>query len=158
MSTKEPKDPDELRELAADVERFMRLVHVSTRPRAKAVDEAGVGPFGGAILMTVADFEPLPVTSLARRLGKDKAQMTRAVQMLEERGLIQRARSAEDGRVSLVSLTDVGRSHVDDFRGAVAGSLAALLSGLDEDEGERFARLFRKVVLAHCDGPFEPSP
>jgi DNA-binding MarR family transcriptional regulator len=51
---------------------------------------------------------PLPMRTLARKLGCDASNITGIVDRLEERGLLVRAVSAVDRRVKMLVLTDTG--------------------------------------------------
>lgn len=53
---------------------------------------------------------PLPVGDLARATGLSAASMTRLIERLEDRGLVERAPDPQDRRRVVVSLTDRGRS------------------------------------------------
>jgi DNA-binding MarR family transcriptional regulator len=52
---------------------------------------------------------PLTAGDLARRLGLSAASMTRLLERLESRGLVQRTMDIEDRRRVLVELTEAGR-------------------------------------------------
>lgn len=132
--------------LASDLDRLTRLLHVSTRPGAKEVDIAGIGPFGAMILLTISDHEPLPIMDLAKLLARDKAQMTRAVQLLERNALVERKGSEADGRVSLVSLTNAGRDLAENFRDLLADVVAAEFAEIDADDVRRFAATLNAVL------------
>lgn len=137
---------DDLLPFAIDVDRFTRLLHISTRPKAQVIDTARIGPYGAMVLMTIADNEPLPVLELAKHLERDKAQMTRSVQLLERNGLAKRTPSTEDGRVSLIQLTEAGHALALAFRELVAEVLEEKCSGLDTAELEQFSRTLRKIL------------
>lgn len=138
--------------LALDLDRLMRVLHCTTRQRAEVVDRARIGPFGAMTLMTIADQEPLPIQGLARRLARDKAQVTRTVKLLEETGLIERSRSASDGRVWLVSLTDEGRDHVAGFQELLAEVVDGLTGGLDDVERRQFSAILAKMLSSSGSG------
>ena len=148
MSTKSKAEHADLFELACDVDRLTRLLHASTRPKAKVVDHARVGPFGAMVLMTIADHEPLPILNLATLLARDKAQLTRVVQMMERNDLIQRKASEEDGRVSLIELTPIGGELVKEFRQLLADVLEDVCGELDKAEQDQFALIVKKILSA----------
>jgi len=122
------------------------------------MDQARIGPFGGMILMMVLDMEPVPMLNLSRQLGRDKAQMTRAVQTLEQKGLLQRQKSLDDGRVSLLSLTDEGHALVLGFQNILADVVAEVFGGLDDTERRKFSATLTKVLCAFApDGVSQRS-
>ncbi len=133
-------------ELGINVDRFVRLIHVSLHPRASAVDEDRVGPFGGMVLMAIAERQPVQPQQLTQYFARDKSQMTRQIQTLERKGLLARAQSPEDARVALLSLTAKGRRQVVAFQNALAGVVDDLLHPLTDHQRAQFSTLLRKVV------------
>jgi len=84
------------------------------RSRAAAAQRAaraGVHVTGAAqiVLRTVIEDGASRVSDLARRANMSDAVMSRQATVLEELGLVERAGSAEDGRVAMVSPTAEGR-------------------------------------------------
>lgn len=93
---------------------------------------------------------------LAGQLALAKPTVSATVDTLVERGLVERATSRDDRRVTTLTVTAAGRgvlsdaegvmrarldgvlAHIDD-RTAVSGALAALAAGLDERRSERRA-------------------
>lgn len=73
---------------------------------------------------------PQRITGLTEYEGLAQPTVTLLVKRLEKRGWVRRERVLADGRAVLVSLTDEGRSAVDELRGRfrplLRGSLAAL--------------------------------
>ncbi|MDJ0919178.1 MAG: MarR family transcriptional regulator [Woeseiaceae bacterium] len=131
--------------MAIHVDRFMRRIHGGLHAQASEFDTENVGPGGGMILMTLADVEPAPVQLIARLMARDKSQMTRAIKVLERKGLISRSDEASDARVSLLHLTAKGRRTVDRIQQALTSVIGQILSPLTADEqrtlGEFLARL-----------------
>lgn len=132
-------------EAAILVDRFMRRVHASIHRRAWSVDAERIGPFGGMILMAIADLEPVAAQDLTAHLSRDKSQMTRAVRTLETRGLVQRARSETDGRVTLLTLTDKGHAQVAAFRDVLSDAIETLLTPLDPAERTAFIQTLARL-------------
>jgi DNA-binding MarR family transcriptional regulator len=60
--------------------------------------------------------EPLQITQIARQEGIGQSAATRMVARLEATGLVRRERSASDGRVVMVSVTDRGRTELELMR------------------------------------------
>jgi DNA-binding MarR family transcriptional regulator len=71
-----------------------------------------VGLFAGQeiMLMNLWDRDGQSQQSLGRAIGLDHSTVAKSVRRLEESGLVWRAKSPEDGRVTLVWLTDTGRA------------------------------------------------
>ena len=123
----------------------MRRIHSGLNARADAFDNHQVGPHGGILLLTLSEMEPVPLQDLARRLARDRAQITRAVQSLERKGLIERRALPEDGRVSLLVLTDEGRTTIQTIETALAEVVGEILSPLPEGERVRFKGLLGRI-------------
>ncbi|WP_030260688.1 MarR family winged helix-turn-helix transcriptional regulator [Streptomyces violens] len=105
-------------------------------------------------LLDALEGGPLRVTGLAARTGIAQPRVTVVLQELEERGLVQRERSAHDRRCIETSLTPAGRELLEHARQRMA---AALLEGLrsNVDEPERAVGAARDAVrtLLHAIEP-----
>ena len=89
---------------------------------------------------------------VAARTPMDKMAVSRAVASLEAKGLVRRSHEAADRRVAHLSLTQAGRSvHGRIARLALAYE-QALLSGLGEQDRERFLPLLSKLEASFGDG------
>ncbi|MEO1291258.1 MAG: MarR family transcriptional regulator [Pseudomonadota bacterium] len=132
-------------EIARLVDRLMRRIHASLNAQADEFDTHQVGPHGGILLLTLAEIEPAPIQDLVRRMARDKSQMTRGVQALEKKGLIERRAFPDDARISLLALTTEGRATVGVLQHAVAGVLDDILSPLSAAEQDTFKRLLQKI-------------
>jgi DNA-binding MarR family transcriptional regulator/GNAT superfamily N-acetyltransferase len=82
------------------------------------------------VLYELGRNSPLSSTALIAELGLDKGYLSRLLKGFEMQGLVKRASSSEDGRVSHVSLTAKGRrefEHLDQrSRDEIDGMLAAM--------------------------------
>lgn len=144
MSIKTQSAPDT--EIGQLVDRFMRHIHFNVSRKAPSFDAEKVGPAGGLVLMTLADLEPVPIHELVRSIARDKAQITRLVQSLGKKGLIQKSPSASDGRVCVLQLTAKGRDAVASIRFAVSETIDGLLSPLSGTERQTLKVLLRKAL------------
>lgn len=68
----------------------------------------GMLPGAYKTLTTIARCEQVTSSTLAERMLMDKGQVSRAVRELEDLGLVERSPDPQDGRSSLLRLTDVG--------------------------------------------------
>lgn len=143
MSTNSSAAPDV--EIARLVDRLMRRISASLNARSAEFDVHNVGPSGGMLLLTLAEIEPARVQDLVQRMARDKSQMTRGVQALEGKGLIERRSITEDARVSMLALTAEGRRTVDALQHAVARSLAEILSPLSAADQRQLKGLLGRI-------------
>ncbi|GHG87027.1 MarR family winged helix-turn-helix transcriptional regulator [Streptomyces lanatus] len=77
---------------------------------------------------------PARLTVLAAAEGVAQPSMTQLVQRLEQQGLASRISDPDDGRVSLVAITDAGRTVLAERRREREARLVSLLATLPEDE------------------------
>ena len=98
-------------------------------------DRRGLSLTSAAVLSTLHEQGPVRLTALAAAIGVKQPSMTQLVQRLERDGLATRVSDPEDGRGTLVGITDAGRRLLVNRRRARRGRLAALLTTLSaEDE------------------------
>ncbi|MEL8056015.1 MAG: MarR family transcriptional regulator [Pseudomonadota bacterium] len=146
MSTNFKLPREDYLSLALDIDRLMRRIHANLHPKAQAVDAEKVGQLGGVILMTIQDLEPVLLRDLSAHLSRDKAQMTRHVQMLERKHLLSRKPSKGDGRKILIELTDRGNELVKAFQHELSNVIADMLPDADESEIKQFSKMVRRMI------------
>lgn len=132
--------------LAQDIDLFVRRMHAALNAKAGEFDTERVGPGGAMLLLTLAEAETLPVLELARRLARDKAQISRTLQSLQTKGLVSRSSCESDARVGLVSLTEAGWRTVRRLRGALAETVDELLAPLGAKDRRTLELLMRRAV------------
>ena len=116
--------------------------------RAAAHFTRTVGRVPGVVYSSVAwrvlsDLErtgPARVSELAQQQRVAQPTMTALVHRLEGEGWVARGPDPDDGRASLVSLTDAGGSALRDFRHAAAARIVPMLARLDEADRQILAR------------------
>jgi len=85
-------------------------------------------------LMELAQGAPLSQNDLAARLHLEKSTVSRLVGILESRGWIARARSAQDARARELRLTDIGRQIAADLAEARRTKFARVFDAIPETE------------------------
>ena len=94
---------------------------------------------------------PRRMSDLAECAQTSQASLTGIVDRLEERGLVERARTAEDRRVVEVALTARGREQMDRSNAAMLGRIAEVLEPLSVTERRQFLALLRKITAGPGD-------
>ncbi|MCH7345354.1 MarR family transcriptional regulator [Pelomonas sp. CA6] len=97
---------------------------------------------------------PTASAALARDLAMDGGAMTRLLDRLEAKGLIQRERSSEDRRVVTVSLSEAGHRRLRKAPEVLSEVFNAHLAGFTETEFRTLIHLLQRMVangqaLAH---------
>ena len=97
-------------------------------------------------LFQLAQDEEVTAGCLAKRAELSPASMTAMLDHLEQAGIVQRRRSAEDRRQVIVSLTEQGRERVAARRAAWEQRWQHELGGFSEEELESATRVMRAVA------------
>lgn len=86
------------------------------------------------------------VASLSKHLSLDPAALTRALDRLEAKGLVERQRSTRDRRVVNLVLTEAGKQVAPQVPAALADVLNAHLSGFTEAEWQQMLQFLRRML------------
>jgi DNA-binding MarR family transcriptional regulator len=87
----------------------------------------------GGVLFTLSR-GPRRITELAEVEGLAQPTVTLLVKKLEQQGWVKRDRTADDGRVVLLSLTRAGRAALDEFRAQVSAALRTDLEPMSDQQ------------------------
>jgi len=102
--------------------------------------------------------EALPCQEIAGRMITQLPDITRLVDRLEEAGLVERSRTAEDRRVVLTKVTEPGLRLLGGLDGPVSALHKAQLGHLTGDELAELNRLLVKARGPAGAGPTPPPP
>jgi DNA-binding MarR family transcriptional regulator len=97
------------------------------------------------VLLLLEEIDQASQQHLAQMLSIDRANMVALLDLLQERGLIERATDSLDRRRHLVKLTAIGRQEMQQIRQAEEGLDEALFEGLDTEEQTDLHRLLVKL-------------
>jgi DNA-binding MarR family transcriptional regulator len=104
------------------------------------------------VLAILWDRRRIRVTALADYLGLDKSSMTGLVTRAEQRGLLQRAPSPDDGRAVDVFITPDGAAVAERVRSDVEQALSPMTHELTLAEQRRLQTLLQRIQpSAHGD-------
>lgn len=137
-----------------------RLFRLTVNRRMYARQAAAVGAVvtraGYALLRTLADDDALTTGELARRSHMDPGAAVRQVKALEDDGLVERSSDADDGRVTVVTLTSRGRAVVEDIVEVRTEHLQQILADWPAGDREQLAVLVDRLVDGLQSTPFKP--
>jgi DNA-binding MarR family transcriptional regulator len=114
--------------------------------RHLASSSSGLSLSARAVLGTVADDGPTRLTGLATAGGITQPAMTQLVGRLERDGLVVRLIDPDDGRATLVDITEAGRALLAQGRQTQRDNLAELLEALSPDEEATLSLAMRVAV------------
>jgi DNA-binding MarR family transcriptional regulator len=112
----------------------VRLVVGRLARRLRQESAGGLTPSQLSVLASVDRLGPIQLGDLARVEAVAPPTLTRAVDRLEEQGIVTRQPDPVDGRAVLVDITPTGRAALEDVRTARVAFLAKGLAELTEDE------------------------
>jgi DNA-binding MarR family transcriptional regulator len=98
------------------------------------------------VLMYVHDGLAVTIADICRDLHHDSGAMTRLVDQLESRKLIERRRSADDRRVVELSLTAAGTKVLDTLVPTACEALNASLDGFTREEVKSLQSMLRRLI------------
>lgn len=98
-----------------------------------------------SIMFCLTDEDGITHKELARKTEKDRANVTRLVDQLERKGLVQRVNNPEDRRSIQLYLTETGKEIVDKLIPIEQSFIENMLSGISEEEIAQFTAVMSKV-------------
>lgn len=113
---------------------------------AEIVGEHGLHPMHFGMLMILAAEEPVSQHELGERAGVDPSTMVARMDVLEERGLIERVRNADDRRSYAIRLSSEGRRLLGQLRRKARAHGDRFFAPLTEREREELHRLLTKLA------------
>lgn len=99
------------------------------------------------VLMHLRDGLAITVADLCRDLHHDSGAMTRLIDQLESRELIERRRNAEDRRVIELHITKAGNELLDELIPTACGMLNSALDDFSRDEVKQLQSLLRRMIV-----------
>jgi DNA-binding MarR family transcriptional regulator len=100
------------------------------------------------VLMYLRDGLAINATDLCSQLRHDSGALTRVIDQLEARGLVQRERSREDRRAVQLRLTDAGLATVASLVPKVVDKLNFALRDFSSAEASELNRLLAKLIIS----------
>jgi len=125
-----------------------RLGSEAVRAFTAALAPTGLAPREWGLLEVLAAGGPATQADLCARLALDRADASRFVERLADRGLVARGPDPGDRRAKRIALTPAGREALGQARPLAAEAERLALPGLDDDERAELRRLL-SAVAAH---------
>jgi DNA-binding MarR family transcriptional regulator len=137
-------DPDATRRIGLAMSTLLRAA-----ARAKAQDAAAGGVFHSmGVLWVLNESGPLRANLLAEAVHADPSTLSRQVSALADQGLISREPDPADGRATLLSVTDAGRTVLAERMKLREQHLSSLTEAWSARDREQFADLFDRFATA----------
>ncbi len=134
-------------QVAGDISRaMMRFFRATHHFKTRMIAEHNVDQTTFAVLSTLTECGPLRSTLLASRLHSDPSTISRQVAHLVQQGLVERTADPEDGRASLLGVTDTGREHLSEARRYRDRKLAELMRHWPAADRQTLALLLDRLA------------
>jgi len=98
------------------------------------------------VLAVLGSYQPITSAGIVEVTGLDKATVSRALDALDRKGMIRRAPHPEDGRASLLSLTEAGVELNNRIVPEATAQGRAYEAGLEPEERAELLRLLAKLM------------
>jgi DNA-binding MarR family transcriptional regulator len=135
---------------------FVHTVALMGQVYRKVLEPLGLTTPQSTMLFRVAESDGLSQAELARRMDRDRANVTRIVANLVDKGLVQRRRDRKDRRIQKVFLTPRGRRTTREIRRSFRDASMELRAGITDQEIHALHAFVRKLqhnYRGFLDGP-----
>jgi DNA-binding MarR family transcriptional regulator len=105
------------------------------------------------VLMQLRDGLASTAAEMSRDMCHDSGALTRVLDQLEQRGLIERRRNRADRRTVEIGITPDGVAMANSLVPTVVSLLNGALAAFTQDEAETFTRLLNKFIDGVCADP-----
>jgi len=112
------------------------------------MEDLGINPGQAWLLDVVSRFGPIKQVETASILNVKLPAVSRMVKGMQRDGLINRARSKEDDRVVLLTLTAKGESFIPAIREAWNNVEAEMMKGFSQEEKQQFKQYMVKAATS----------
>lgn len=117
----------------------LALKRIGTGLELSDIDAIGV-------IKRIGSQQEVTVGTIAEQLRIDPSRGSRIVADLVKQGLLERAASQEDGRRSLVRVTEAGRRVLDDIEAIKRETIVEATAGWSAEDVEAFGRLYARFT------------
>ncbi|WP_245568762.1 MarR family winged helix-turn-helix transcriptional regulator [Nocardia concava] len=138
-------DDGQIDAIAFEIARLTKL-RDRTNAQIATLTHGEIEPAAFGILFQLIHTGPVRSGALAEALYSDASTISRQVASLVKRGLIERRADPSDGRVSVLDVTEAGRTVAAQIRVRRNDSLRQMLEGWTPGERDIFSDLLRRFV------------
>ncbi|GGK60493.1 MarR family winged helix-turn-helix transcriptional regulator [Nocardia camponoti] len=125
---------------------LVRLHRLRDRMLAQAKERFGIDPAGFVVLFRLLCDGPMRSGALAEAVYSDASTVSRQVAQLVDNGLVRRTADPDDGRATLLEVTEKGHEVAERIRERRHEGVALVTEGWSPDDLATFARLLTRYV------------
>ncbi len=119
---------------------------MANRLTDQALAETGSRRYHFAMLAALDEFGPSSQADLGRCTGIDRSDVVAAVNAMVERGFVRRSADPADARRKIVTLTPVGKEHLEQLAVLLDDAQQQLLNTLSHKESGAVVELLARVL------------
>jgi DNA-binding MarR family transcriptional regulator len=112
----------------------------------RALAETGSRRYHFAMLAALDEFGPSSQADLGRCTGIDRSDVVAAINAMVERGFVERSPDPSNGRRNIVTITAVGKDHLENLSALLGDAQAELLRALSATESKTMAKLLSRIL------------
>ncbi|MFC4124312.1 MarR family winged helix-turn-helix transcriptional regulator [Nocardia rhizosphaerae] len=125
---------------------LVRLHRLRDRAMAQVKDRSGIDPAGFVVLFRLVCDGPMRSGALAEAVHSDASTVSRQVAQLVDRELVRRVADPDDGRATVLEVTEAGREAADRIRTKRRESVALITDDWSSADRATFATLLTRFV------------
>jgi DNA-binding MarR family transcriptional regulator len=136
--------------VSARIEAYLalqRTTDLASRPVEKVFSRWGLTPEQYNVLRILRGAEPkgLPTLEIGRRMITRASNVTRIIDRLESKKLVDRKRETQDRRVVRIRISGEGLRLLSEMQDSVSEASEVSIAGLTEPEAQRLVNLLEKI-------------
>lgn len=112
----------------------------------RALAQTGSRRYHFAMLAALDEFGPSSQADLGRCTGIDRSDIVAAINVMVERGLVERSPDPSSGRRNIVTITAAGKDHLENLSALLGDAQAELLRTLSATESKTIAELLSRIL------------
>lgn len=126
---------------------LQRTTDLASRPVEKVFSKWSLTPEQYNVLRILRGAEPtgLPTLEIGRRMITRASNVTRIIDRLESKKLVNRKRETQDRRVVRIRISGDGLQLLAEMQDSVTAASQGAISGLSETEAQRLVNLLEKI-------------
>jgi MarR family transcriptional regulator, transcriptional regulator for hemolysin len=98
------------------------------------------------VLKTIMDQPDISQNEIAEFIFKDKASVTRIIDLLIKKGMLKRSPSEENRRRVILTITKAGKEVIDEILPTIRGNRKNALTNCDEEELKAMNTVLMKII------------
>jgi DNA-binding MarR family transcriptional regulator len=125
---------------------FDKLLCLNKQISTKFERCTGISPSRLRLLHQLYEVDEISQSNLQKEIDIDSAAITRHLKQLEATGIVSRRNNPDDNRVTLVTLTDLGRKEIISFKDEKTQFITRILKDFDEQERDMLSDMLQRMM------------